>query len=266
MPPLRSRRSARPSTDNRPDPPRRSALRAPTERKPASSASAGTGTVSSGGALSAQTAPECPQEVPGGNGGTCHGWKRQKSTCVPRSALAKAGALSWPSSAAAGAGCGQPPGGAERQPPALPARAQHGWASPQRVCEPVPPAVCPGGPPQSPVGRSFRHLRTFPSSANRLPGGRAARKGGCEGVLVGYDEGEAHRGRADGREVAHVGAARRETLHLLADQLKALSVLAAPPMLPARSVARDPPVSIYLRGISWTPSATAPPPWPVFFL
>ena len=49
MPPLRSRRSARPSTDNRPDPPRRSALRAPTERKPASSASAGTGTVSSAG-------------------------------------------------------------------------------------------------------------------------------------------------------------------------------------------------------------------------
>ena len=216
MPPLRSRRSARPSTDNRPDPPRRSALRAPTERKPASSASAGTGTVSSGGVLSAQTAPECPREVPGGKGGTCHGRKRQKSTCVPRSALAKAGALSWPSSAAAGAGCGQPPGGAERQPPALPARAQHGWASPQRVCEPVRPAVCPGGPPQSPVGRSFQHLRTFPSSADRLPGGRAARKGGCEGVLVGYDEGEAHRGRVDGRERAHAGAAPRESLHLLA--------------------------------------------------
>ena len=146
MPPLRSRRSARPSTDNRPDPPRRSALRAPTERKPASSASAGTGTVSSGGVLSAQTAPECPQEVPGGKGGTCRGRKRQKSACVPRSALAKAGALSWPSSAAAGAGCGQPPGGAERQPPALPARAQHCWASPQRVCEPARPAPSPARP------------------------------------------------------------------------------------------------------------------------
>ena len=260
MPPLRSRRSARPSTDNRPDPPRRSALRAPTERKPASSASAGTGTVSSGGVLSAQTAPECPQEVPGGNGGTCHGWKRQKSTCVPRSALAKAGALSWPSSAAAGAGCGQPPGGAERQPPALPARAQHCWASPQRVCEPVRPAVCPGGAPQSPVGRSFQHLRTFPSSADRLPGGWAARKGGCEGVLVGYDEGEAHRGRADGREVAHAGAARRETLHLLAGCLFRRAVLAAPPVFPAGSVAPDPPVSICLPPISQNPSPTARSP------
>ena len=182
---------------------------------PAPSASAGTGSVSSGGVLSAQTASECPQEVPGGKERTCRGRKRQKSACVPRSALAKAGALSWPSFAAAGAGCGQPPGGAERQPPALPARAQHCWASPQRVCEPVRPAVCPGGPPQSPVGRSFRHLRTFPSSAHRLPGGRAARKGGCEGVLVGYDEGGAHRGRVDGREHAHAGAAPRESLRLL---------------------------------------------------
>ena len=263
MPPLRSRRSARPSTGNRPDPPRRSALTAPTDRNAGSVGDCGHRHGQFGRVLSAQTAPECPQEVPGGKGGTCRGRKRQKSACVPRSALAKAGALSWPSSAAAGAGCGQPPGGAERQPPALPARAQHCWASPQRVCEPVRPAVCPGGPPQSPVGRSFRHLRTFPSSAHRLPGGRAARKGGCEGVLVGYDEGEAHRGRADGREVAHAGAARRETLHLRAGCLLQKAVLAAPAILVGGSVAKEVICRTCLRGISWTPSPTARSPWPV---
>eukprot|EP01045_Picozoa_sp_COSAG04_P036671 COSAG04_NODE_9027_length_906_cov_1.102850_1_plen_246_part_01 len=227
---------------------------------PAPSASAGTGTVSFSGGLSHRRRQSARRRCRAGRGELARGRKRQKSACVPRSALAKAGALSVPPSAAAGAGCGQPPGGAERQPPALPAQAQHSCASPQRVGEPTRPAVCPGGPPQSPVCRSFRHLRTFPSSADRLPGGWAARKGGCEGVLVGYDEGEAHRGRADGREVAHAGAARRETLHLLAGCPPSLDVLAAPPMLVASSGA---PLGVsrkFLPLISLDPSPTAPSP------
>ena len=68
------------------------------------------------------------------------------------------------------------------------------------------------------------HRSTRRGSAQRLQGGRAARKGGCEGVLGGHDEGEAHRGRADGREVAHAGAAPWETLHLLASG-KSIEVL-----------------------------------------
>ena len=146
MPPLRSRRPARPSTGNRPDPPRRSALTAPTERNAGSVGDCGHRHGQFGRVLSAQTASECPQEVPGGKERTCRGRKRQKSTCVPRSALAKAGALSWPSFAAAGAGCGQPPGGAEQQQPALSGRGQGCRPPLQRRLGPTRPAPSPARP------------------------------------------------------------------------------------------------------------------------
>ena len=78
MPPLRSRPSARPSTGNRPDPPRRSALTAPTERNAGSVGVCGHRHGQFRRVLSAQTAPECPQEVPGGKGGTCQGEEAPK--------------------------------------------------------------------------------------------------------------------------------------------------------------------------------------------
>ena len=170
-----------------------------------------------GRVLFAQRAPRCPQGVPAGKGGTCHARKRPNSACVPRFALVKARGPSWPSSEAGGAGVRSAARrrgvAAARGPSPSPTSLRFG---PMRLG-----ARAPRHLPAGPAGRpclprfpaSAQHL---PGSAHRLPGGRAARKGGCEGVLVGYDEGEAHRGRVDGRERAHAGAAPRESLHLLA--------------------------------------------------
>ena len=131
--------------------------------------------------------------------------------------LAKARGPSRPSSAAVGAGVRS----AARRRGVLAARGASPGPTSLRFGPMRFGARAPRHLPAGPAGRpclprfstSAQHL---PRSAHRLLDRRVARKGGCEGVLVGYDEGEAHRGRADGREVAHVGAARRETLHLLA--------------------------------------------------
>ena len=130
--------------------------------------------------------------------------------------LAKARGPSRPSSAADGAGVRS----AARRRGVLAARG----ASPSPTSLRFGPmrfgARAPRHLPAGPAGRpclprfstSAQHL---PRSAHRLLDRRVARKGGCEGVLVGYDEGGAHRGRVDGREHAHAGAAPRESLRLL---------------------------------------------------
>ena len=130
--------------------------------------------------------------------------------------LAKARGPSRPSSAAVGAGVRS----AARRRGVLAARGASPGPTSLRFGPMRFGARAPRHLPAGPAGRpclprfstSAQHL---PRSAHRLLDRRVARKGGCEGVLVGYDEGGAHRGRVDGREHAHAGAAPRESLRLL---------------------------------------------------
>jgi hypothetical protein len=161
MPPLRSRRPARPRPAPAPDPPRRSALRLQPGQMAAPPVSAGTVAVSSGGCCSRRGRQDARRGCRQGRGGLA----TRGSARIPRACHA----LPWSKPAGllgrhlkpAERASGQPPGGAEWQPPAGPARAQHRCASAQCALEPARPAICLRGPPAGPVCRAFRHLHNI---------------------------------------------------------------------------------------------------------